>query len=57
MLTTSIPAAKCAGKDYVEIDMGTYELRPKMGIWFAPVNTPKDVQAIYVDRIVLERVK
>jgi len=57
MLTTSIPTAKCAGKDYVEIDMGTYELRPKMGIWFAPVNTPKDVQAIYVDRIVLERVK
>lgn len=55
MVTTQLPAAKCGTKEYAEIDMGVYDLKSGMYVWFAPINDPANVQAIYVDRLVLER--
>ena len=44
-----------AGNQYRPIDMGVHELGPAMYFWVAPWQNPDEVQAVYVDRIVLVR--
>ena len=44
-----------AGNEYRPIDLGVHELGPTMYLWVAPCQNPEEVQAVYVDRIVLVR--
>ncbi|MFH1922162.1 MAG: DUF4838 domain-containing protein [Planctomycetota bacterium] len=44
-----------AGKEYVPMDLGVHVLRPAMYVWIAPWNNPEEVEAVYVDRVVLVR--
>lgn len=39
------------GDGYHQIDLGTFELTPTMTFWAAPVNSPDNVEALYVDRL------
>ena len=46
-----------AGTTYRAFDLGVHELRGGMYVWVAPWNNPDEVDAVYVDRIVLVREK
>ena len=44
-----------AAKQYRPFDLGVHELRRSMYFWVAPRSNPDEVQAVYVDRILLVR--
>jgi hypothetical protein len=43
------------GSDYHWIDVGTVAIRPNQYFWFAPPKRPGEVDAVYIDRIVVVR--
>ena len=43
------------GSAYHWIDLGVHPVRPKQYLWFAPSRRPGDVDAVYIDRIVIVR--
>lgn len=45
------------GTEYRWITMGTHPLKPGMNVWFAPPKRPGEVDAVYIDRIVVVREK
>ncbi|GHT36329.1 hypothetical protein FACS189427_07730 [Planctomycetales bacterium] len=51
----SIPVSEINGADYHWIDMGSIALKPEHNFWFAPPKRPGDVDAVYIDRIVVVR--
>jgi len=53
----TIPAADCAGDDYVLIDLGVHQLKTSMYVWFAPKNNPDQIESISIDRIFFIREK
>ena len=42
-----------AGLKYQKIEFDPLPLTPSMSIWFAPPKRPEDVQAIYIDRVLI----
>lgn len=44
-----------AGKEYKPFDLGTHKLGSTMYFWVAPSSNPDQVEAVYVDRVVLVR--
>ena len=53
----ALGVAETAGTEYRLIDLGVHTLSPSMYMWFAPPKRPGDVQAVYVDRVLLIREK
>jgi hypothetical protein len=53
----TLSVADIRGSEYHWIDMGLIPLRPKQGFWFAPPRRPGEVDAVYIDRIVIVREK
>jgi hypothetical protein len=51
----TIPVSEINGADYHWIDMGSVALKPGHNFWFAPPKRPDDVEAVYIDRIVVVR--
>ncbi|MDR2756954.1 MAG: DUF4838 domain-containing protein [Planctomycetaceae bacterium] len=51
----SIPVSEISGTEYHWIDMGSIALSPGFNFWFAPPKRPDDVDAVYIDRIVVVR--
>jgi hypothetical protein len=44
-----------AGKEYKPFDLGVHKLGSTIYFWIAPSNNPDQVEAVYVDRVVLVR--
>ena len=44
-----------AGKEYKPFDLGVHKLGSSLYFWVAPSNNPDEVEAVYVDRVVLVR--
>ena len=55
VISKSLTAEEVCGSEYRWIDFGTLALRPGQHIWFAPPNRPDEVEAVYVDRVVIVR--
>ena len=51
----AVSIEESAGKEYRKFDLGVHELGPAIYFWAAPCNNPDQVEAVYVDRIVLVR--
>ncbi len=51
--TLSVPEIR--GPEYRWIDMGSIPLKPKQNFWFAPPKRPGEVDAVYIDRVVVVR--
>ena len=51
----SVTIEESVGKEYKALDLGVHELRPNMYFWVAPLGNPDEVEAVYVDRLVLVR--
>jgi hypothetical protein len=56
IVTKSIPVSEISGAEYHWVDMGTIALKPEQQyFWFAPPKRPDEVEAVYIDRIVVVR--
>jgi uncharacterized protein DUF4838/glycosyl hydrolase family 67 len=53
----TLTVQEAAGKEYRTIDLGTHDLKKGMYFWFAPMNNPDAVEAVFVDRIFCIREK
>ncbi len=53
----SVSVSEITGPDYRWIDLGFLPLRPGHNFWFAPPKRPGEVDAVYIDRIVIVREK
>jgi len=51
----TVTLEECGGKEYKCLDLGVQDLRADMYFWVAPCGNPDEVEAVYVDRIVLVR--
>jgi hypothetical protein len=51
----SVPVSEISGTEYHWIDMGSIVLKPGHNFWFAPPKRPDEVEAVYIDRIVVVR--
>jgi hypothetical protein len=51
----TLSVAEIGGAEYHWIDLGVVPLCPKQNCWFAPPGRPGEVDAVYVDRIVIVR--
>jgi len=51
VFSNDISLEQMAGGKYVLLDLGTWDLKAGMYIWFAPVNNPDIVKGIYTDRV------
>jgi hypothetical protein len=52
----TIPVSEISGTEYHWIDMGSIALKPAgFNFWFAPPKRPDEVDAVYIDRIVVIR--
>ncbi|MDR0327790.1 MAG: DUF4838 domain-containing protein [Planctomycetaceae bacterium] len=51
----SLSVAEIGGEEYHWIDLGTVAVRPNQQFWFAPPKRPGEVDAVYIDRIVVVR--
>ena len=49
----TLSISEIGGEKYVTVELGAFELRPGMYVWFAPPKRPGEVQAVYVDRMVM----
>jgi len=52
-----IPVQELADGQYHVFDLGSHDIHGGMYVWVAPPGRPKDVKAVYVDRIYLVRKK
>ena len=52
-----LPVSEIKGADYRQIDLGSLSLTPTMYVWFAPPKRPGEVEAVYIDQIVIVREK
>ncbi len=57
VVTQTITLEQAKDNEYHTYDLGTHELKRGMYFWFAPMNNPEQVSAIYVDRIFLIRMR
>jgi hypothetical protein len=55
VLSKTLSVAEIRGTEYHWIDMGTAPLHPTLLFWFAPPKRPGEVDAVYIDRIVVIR--
>jgi hypothetical protein len=55
IVSKSIPVSEISGAEYHWVDAGTIALKPKHNFWFAPPKRPDEVDAVYIDRIVVVR--
>ncbi len=55
VVTKTLSVAEIKGPEYRWIDMGSISLRPKLNFWFAPPKRAGEVDAVYIDRIVVVR--
>jgi hypothetical protein len=55
VVNKSIPVSEIVGTEYHWIDLGTIALKPEFNFWFAPPKRPEEVEAVFVDRIVVVR--
>jgi hypothetical protein len=55
VVSQSVPVSKILGTEYHWVDMGTIALKPGHNFWFAPPKRPNEVDAVYIDRIVVVR--
>ncbi|MCP4641233.1 MAG: DUF4838 domain-containing protein [bacterium] len=46
-----VPASDLSDGRYHLIDLGAFDLNRNLYVWFAPVNNPDVVEAVYVDRV------
>jgi hypothetical protein len=53
----SLTISEIVGPEYRWIDLGPLPLEPGQYIWFAPPKRPGEVDAVYIDRIVVVREK
>jgi len=53
----TLSVAEINGSEYRWIDLGVHPLRPTQYVWFAPPRRPGEVEAVYIDRIVVVREK
>ena len=51
----TLSVADIRGEEYHWIDMGSIALKPGHNFWFAPPKRPGEVDAVYIDRIVVVR--
>jgi hypothetical protein len=51
----TLTVAEISGRAYQWIDLGVLPLQPKQYVWFAPPRRPGEVDAVYIDRIVVVR--
>ena len=51
----TLSVADICGTEYHWVDLGTVLLKPKQYIWFAPPKRLDEVDAVYIDRIVVVR--
>ncbi|MDR0703991.1 MAG: DUF4838 domain-containing protein [Planctomycetaceae bacterium] len=51
----SVPVSEISGAEYCWVDMGSIALKPGFNFWFAPPKRPDEVDAVYIDRIVVVR--
>jgi len=51
----ALTVEEIGGSEYRWIDLGAFPIRPTQYVWFAPPKRPGDVEAVYVDRIVVVR--
>ncbi|MBP5621478.1 MAG: hypothetical protein J6X44_05630 [Thermoguttaceae bacterium] len=52
-----LAVSEIKGTDYQQIDLGSLPLTSSMYVWFAPPKRPNEVQAVYIDQIVVIREK
>ena len=50
-----LPLADIRGNEYHWINLGVIPLKPKQYVWFAPPKRPGEVDAVYIDRVVIVR--
>ncbi|MDR2757004.1 MAG: DUF4838 domain-containing protein, partial [Planctomycetaceae bacterium] len=55
IVTKSIPVSEISGTEYHWVDAGSIALKPGHYLWFAPPKRPDEVDAVYIDRIVVVR--
>ncbi|MDR2114777.1 MAG: DUF4838 domain-containing protein [Planctomycetaceae bacterium] len=55
IVSKSIPVSEISGAEYHWVDLGTIALKPEFNFWFAPPKRPNEVDAVYIDRIVVVR--
>ena len=55
VVAKTLSVAEIRGSEYHWIDMGAIPLRPGHNFWFAPPKRPGEVDAVYIDRIVVVR--
>jgi hypothetical protein len=51
----SVPVSEISGAEYHWVDLGSIALEPGFNFWFAPPKRPDEVDAVYIDRIVVVR--
>ena len=51
----AIPTNQASGPTYTRLDLGTHVLPPTAYFWVAPMNQPKKIQGVYLDRVVFVR--
>jgi len=51
----ALSVVEIRGSEYRWIDLGVLPLKPKQYVWFAPPRRPGEVDAVYIDRIVVVR--
>lgn len=44
-----------AKSEYTVVDLGSLELKPSQYVWFAPPKRPGEVDAVFVDRVIVVR--
>lgn len=52
-----VPVSQIKGTDYALIDLDSIPLTDSMYVWFAPPKRPGEVEAVYIDQIVIVREK
>ncbi|MCL2743496.1 MAG: DUF4838 domain-containing protein, partial [Planctomycetaceae bacterium] len=55
VVSKTLTVAEIAGSEYRWIDLGVLPLKPKQYVWFAPPRRTGEIDAVYIDRIVIVR--
>jgi hypothetical protein len=51
----NLSVEEIAKSDYICVDLGSLELKPEQYVWFAPPKRPGEVDAVFIDRVVVVR--
>ncbi|MDR1964484.1 MAG: DUF4838 domain-containing protein [Planctomycetaceae bacterium] len=55
VVSKEIPVSTISGTEYHWFDMGSIALKPGHNFWFAPTKRPNEINAVYIDQIVVVR--